>query len=236
MARPHDLVAGNCYFTLFYYDNDLLIPWIQTLIYRRVDAYDDGRRVWLFEEPSSTDTAGPVIPVGFPDEHLDQVLDLNELLSQLGGISDFHPIQSPSESPSEVGIKDDVRRELREQILAFGSDQNCSSVTVTILFTDDALSLGRRKGGGFEMGFYAHPKVGNADKGIVEHFKTRGVDPHVDYLANNGMTRVLAFSIPDDMHELEHLCACIFVEIYRIRQDDTLKFYQHRSQDMVRIS
>lgn len=124
MARPHDLVAGNCYFTLFYYDDELLIPSVQTLIYRGIDEYEDGGRVWVFEEPPGTDTAEPVIPVGFPDEHLDQVLDLAGLLRRLAGISDFHPIQSPSASPCEVGIADEVRRELQEQILAFVSDPN----------------------------------------------------------------------------------------------------------------
>lgn len=236
MARPHDLVAGNCYFTLFYYDNELLLPSIQTLIYRGVDAYDDGQRVWLFEEPSSTDSSEPVVPIGFPDEQLDRVLDLAGLLKGLAGISDFHPIKPPPASPGEVGMEEEVRRELRAQILAFASDSECSSVTATILFTDDALSFGKRKEGGFEMSFFPHPKTGNSGQVVVDFFKTRGVDPHVDYLADNGRTRVLAFAIPDDTDALEHLCVRIFIDIFRIRRDDTLKFFQHRSHGMDRIS
>ncbi len=33
MARPETLIPGNCYFSVHFYDNDLLLPMIDTLIY-----------------------------------------------------------------------------------------------------------------------------------------------------------------------------------------------------------
>ena len=33
MARPETLVPGNCYFSVGYYDSDLLLPMIETLVY-----------------------------------------------------------------------------------------------------------------------------------------------------------------------------------------------------------
>jgi hypothetical protein len=225
MARPRELIPGNCYFTLFYYDTDLVVPSIQTLIYRGVDKYDDdGRRVWLFEEPSGEDASEAVIRFGFPDDQLHMILDLAGLLRGLAGISDFHPFKPPSASQGEIGISDEARRELRTQILAFTSDPECSATTATILFTDDALSLGKRKEGGFEMGFFPKPKIGNSDKRILDFFAERGVLPHVDYLADSGRTRALKFAMPGDTAAIENLCASILVEVFGIRHDDVLRF------------
>jgi hypothetical protein len=33
MARPESLVVGNCYFSIGFYDQDLLLPTIDTLVY-----------------------------------------------------------------------------------------------------------------------------------------------------------------------------------------------------------
>lgn len=33
MARPETLIPGNCYFSVGFYDNDLVLPMIDTLVY-----------------------------------------------------------------------------------------------------------------------------------------------------------------------------------------------------------
>lgn len=82
------------------------------------------------------------------------------------------------------------------------------------------------------MSVYPNPKIGIADKVIVDFFKTKGVDPHVDYLADRGRTRVLNFSVPDDVQALGNLCERIFVDIYGIRWDDILKFSPRSLQEL----
>ncbi|HEX5763998.1 MAG TPA: hypothetical protein VFY27_00385, partial [Woeseiaceae bacterium] len=71
MAHPSSLVAGNCYFLVHYYDRDLLVPNVSTLVFResRVDE-ETGHRLWLFDEPTSSaevSDAGGSIAVGLPD-------------------------------------------------------------------------------------------------------------------------------------------------------------------------
>jgi hypothetical protein len=52
MARPELLVPGNCYFSVSFYDSDLLIPMIETLIFVGPGHDLDGdEHVWLFREP-----------------------------------------------------------------------------------------------------------------------------------------------------------------------------------------
>jgi len=45
MARPETLVPGNCYFSVGFYDNDLVLPMIDTLVYvgQSDDDPDHGR-------------------------------------------------------------------------------------------------------------------------------------------------------------------------------------------------
>lgn len=53
---------------------------------------------------------------------------------------------------------------------------------MTIRFTDDGLSLGRREYG-YEMGFFPHPRRDPDEAGkLLSLFAGIGVQPHVDYL------------------------------------------------------
>lgn len=51
MARPRDLVPGNCHFLLNYFDSDLVIPSVQTLTFVGTDKDENGEAMWLFREP-----------------------------------------------------------------------------------------------------------------------------------------------------------------------------------------
>jgi len=62
MARPETLIPGNCYFSVHFYDNDLVLPMIDTLLYVGQETDQDGGHWWLFKEPespSSTDEQDP---------------------------------------------------------------------------------------------------------------------------------------------------------------------------------
>ena len=44
MARPETLIPGNCYFLVHFYDNDLVLPMIDTLVYIGQETdQDEGR-------------------------------------------------------------------------------------------------------------------------------------------------------------------------------------------------
>lgn len=199
MARPRELVPGNCYFTVFYYDTDLLLPCVQTLVYRRVDELEDGERAWVFEEGDDS------IPCGFRDDQLYQVLDLDGLRRALAGLAPDHPLSAPSEAASPVGMDEAVGREL---------------------FTDDALSLQKRHDGGLEIGFFTHPRCDDEDERLLRLFAEDHVAPHVDYLADRGRTRVLEFALRfAALDDVVDLCGRVFTDIHAMREDDTLTFH-----------
>src|ERR1700730_13169249 len=68
MARPQDLVPGNCYFLLNYFDSDLIIPSVQTLTFVGMDKDENGDAMWLFREPDATETETETDPQANEDE------------------------------------------------------------------------------------------------------------------------------------------------------------------------
>ena len=234
MARPNDLIPGNCYFLVHYYDNDLTIPSVKTLIFRQIDEDENGERLWLFEEPvsdASEEAAESQPMLAMRDDTLHEVLDFEGLLLTLTEVSDFHPLKIPPAVMSSVGINEAVLTELQENVQKFVDSPELHSVTATILFREDGLSLGRRKEGGFEMGFYPHPKLDPTEElKLLKFFEGTDVVPHVNYLANKGRTRIMEFSIPSDPEEIVDLCVRILTKIYDIRDDETLE-YSYLSRD-----
>jgi len=220
VARPRELVPGNCYFTVFYYDTDLLLPYVQTLVYRRVDELEDGERTWVFEEGDDS------ILCGFRDDQLYQVLDLDGLRRALAGLAPDHPLSAPSEAASPVGMDETVGRELRARAEAFMADPDARALTVTVLFTDDALSLQKRHDGGLGIGFFTHPRCDDEDERLLRLFAEDHVAPHVDYLADRGRTRVLEFALRfAALDDVVGLCGRVFTDIHAMREDDTLTFH-----------
>ena len=51
MARPETLVPGNCYFSVGFYDREMRLPMIDTLVFVKVDHDADGPRRWIFADP-----------------------------------------------------------------------------------------------------------------------------------------------------------------------------------------
>jgi hypothetical protein len=85
MAQSDELVPGNCYFHVNYYDDKFLFPSIDTLTFVRADEYESGERVWIFQFPSELEESGGTDSsangewtlVGFTDEQLYQILDFS---------------------------------------------------------------------------------------------------------------------------------------------------------------
>jgi len=232
MAYPHSLIPGNCYFRVGFYDNDLLFPDISTLEYVGESADEEGACLWLFREPRSTDNVSDpsVSPDGdslvcFSAAQLYQILDFAGLSAAIGEAALDHPLNAPGTVAAQPRAGCVEFGDLSEQVATFLDSPNCHSVTMTVQFTDDGLSLGRRRDGGLEMGFFPRPRREPLrESRIRDLFASLGTKPHVDYLADRGRTRVLEFAVPDQRESLTQLCKRILVEVYEMKEGDTLQF------------
>ncbi len=225
--HPRSLVPGNCYFYVNYCDDKLTVPGVQTLIYQCCETSDDGERHWLFEEPGYET---PLL-VRFADKQLYGILGFEQLIDTLSACAMDHPITPPSSRQSSLGVNENEAERLRNNIQDFLKNDDWSVVTVTICYTDDALSFGRSKDVGFEMSFVTQPRLDPSEETrVFDLFAEIGTEPHVDYLANWGQARILEFAISDSPVEIFDLCVRVLTEVHRIRRDDELKFSIHPIQ------
>ena len=153
MARPETLIPGNCYFSVHFYDNDLVLPMIDTLIYVGQETDQHEGRLWLFKEPESPpspdeqdSSSEPPAMIGFSDRQLHAIVDFDGLMQRLREIAVDHPLKPVAQTAEEPATVEDFDT-LSAEVARFLNDSECVSVTITIRFTDDGLSLGRREGG-----------------------------------------------------------------------------------------
>jgi hypothetical protein len=238
MARPETLIPGNCYFSVHFYDNDLLLPMIDTLVYVGQEIEQDEGRLWLFKEPDSPPSpdeqegeSGPPALIGFSDKQLHEIVDFDGLMQRLREIATDHPLK-PISAPVVEPASDEDFESVPGEVERFLKDPECVSLTMTIRFTDDGLSLGSREGG-YEMGFVPHPRRDPDEAAkLLSLFAGLGVQPHVDYLANGGRTRLLEFSIPSDHESIVGLCRRVLSEVYSMRRGDVLDYHPLRKADV----
>jgi len=240
MARPESLIPGNCYFSVHFYDDDLSLPMIDTLVYVGHELDEDERRLWVFTEPESPPSpeeqdpsSEPPALIGFSDKQLHEIVDFDGLMQRLREIAADHPLKPIPQTAPEFATDDDFAS-VPGEVAKFLNDAECVSLTMTIRFTDDGLSLGRREGA-YEMGFFPHPRR-EPDKveRLLSLFAGLGVQPHVDYLANGGRTRVLEFSIPSEHESIVNLCRRVLAEVYSMRRGDVLDYYPLKKSDVQR--
>jgi len=238
MARPETLIPGNCYFSVGFYDNDLVLPMIDTLVYVGQETDQDEGRLWLFKEPGSPSSpeeqhppSEPAAVIGFSDSQLHEIVDFDGLMQRLREIAGDHPLKPVAQTVEEPATVEDFDT-LSAEVARFLNDAECVSVTMTIRFTDDGLSIGRREGG-YEMGFFAHPRHDSHEASkILTLFSGIGVEPHVDYLCDRGRTRVLKFSIPSEQELIVHLCRRVLGEVYSMRRGDVLDYHPLKRADI----
>jgi hypothetical protein len=236
MARPEALIPGNCYFSVGFYDNDLVLPMIDTLVYVGQETDQDEGRLWLFKEPESPPSpdeqdpsSEPPALIGFSDSQLHEIVDFDGLMQRLREIAVDHPLKPVAQTAEKPATEADFHT-LSAEVARFLNDAEC--VSVTIRFTDDGLSLGRREGG-YEMGFFAHPRRDphEASK-ILSLFAGLGVQPHVDYFCDRDRTRVLEFPIPSGHESIAHLCRRVLAEVYSMRRRDVIDYHPLRKSDV----
>jgi hypothetical protein len=229
MARPDELVPGNCYFSVDYCDNELLFPHVTTLRYLRRDDRNGEDPVWLFEYlsfESEADVEEEETPplLAFPEDQLYTVVEFPRLIAELAAVGLDHPLEAPdAPRPAELPVCTDFA-DLDAQVTRFIEDPECAGLTITIRYTDDGLSLSRDTGG-FGMHLYPDPRTEPEREGKIRRlFAGLGVSPHEDYLANRGRTRILAFAIPEAHDAIVSLCRRILTDVYGMRAGDALKY------------
>ena len=237
MARPETLIPGNCYFSEHFYDNDLLLPMIDTLLYVGQEIDHDERRLWLFKEPESASSleedpsSEPPALIGFSDKQLHEIVDFDGLMQRLREIAADHPLK-PIAQPAAAPATDEDFESVPVEVGRFLNDPECVSLTMTIRFTDDGLSLSRREGW-YEMGFFPHSRRDPDEVGkLLTLFAGIGVQPHVDYFANGDRTRVLGFSIPSEHEPIVDLCRRVLAEVYSMRRGDVLDYHPLKRADI----
>jgi hypothetical protein len=229
MARPRDLVPGDCYFLLNYFDSNLVIPGIQTLSYVGTEKDDSGETRWLFREciaePESLDSQPTVEKpplVGFSSDSLYQILELKDLIRELGGLVDFHPL-SWTANHADLSPRRAECPELRTVIDRLLASPVGTSVTTTIEFTDDGFSM-QKEQGTVKFSHFISSKTEREQETVVRRiFQEQGIAPTDDYLSDNGKTHVLLFRVEDEPTTLMAIGNRIFCEVYSMRMNDSIR-------------
>jgi hypothetical protein len=246
MARPETLVPGNCYFSLHYYDNDLILPMIETLVYVGQEDDPEHGRVWLFQEPGSLESpespntapspdpeetaSEPPVVLGVSDDQLHEILDFDALIQRLREVAIDHPLKPMPQAAAEPATAEDFDS-LSGEVARFLNSPEDIGLTITIRFTDHGLSLSRRDDG-YEMHFFAHPRRDpDQESRILSVFASIGVQPRDSYLCDRGRTRVLGFPIPSDCDTIAGLCRRVLTEVHSMRRGDLLHYRPLRRAD-----
>ena len=238
MARPETLIPGNCYFSVGFYDHNLALPMIQTLVYVGQKSDPDYGRMWLFNEPltppsaeddeTSSESAALIV---FSDKQLHEIVDFNGLMRRIREIAANHPLHPIPQIAAEPAADDDFEPVARE-VSNFLNTPEYVSLTMTIRFTDDAVSLGRHDGR-YHLRFFTHPRRDpDEDTRIFALFASIGVTPLTDSFMDHGRTHILQFPAPTEGDAIIHLCRRVLTEVYAMRRGDDLDFYFLRESDV----
>ncbi|MBL0124813.1 MAG: hypothetical protein IPP88_19545 [Betaproteobacteria bacterium] len=153
MTRPSDLVPGRCYFDVKYYDHDLLVPSIDTLVFDGSELDDEGRRIWMFHSPRGSQDYENEPPelCGYDDDQLNCVLEISELVTVLKELAQLEPLKT-SKASIPAGISEAAQTLLHQALSQFIDRKDASYVSISIKFVDEAISIGRRENGSLEDG------------------------------------------------------------------------------------
>jgi hypothetical protein len=239
MARPETPVPGNCYFSVGFYDNDLVLPMIDTLVYVGQSDHDSEHgRMWLFKQPDASPNSeqdgtaddAPAL-IAFSDKQLHEIVAFSGLIQRIREVAADHPLQPIPNLAADPATAEDFDT-LEPEIAKFLNSREYVSLTITIRFTDDGLSLGRRDEA-YDIDFFAHPRQDpDEDSRILSFFASVGVQPLVDYFCDRGRTRVLQFPIPSDQDVIVRPCRRVLTEVYSMRRGDGLDYHFLRKSDV----
>ena len=223
MARPTELVPGNCYFELTYTDDELKVPIIQTLVFDRVEELPGEETEWLFIMPDHLEESdGPdrePLPVrqSVDEQGLCNVLDIRELRSRLADIAPDHPIHPvPAPGPATPDLL-----EFDSRMTGLLEREDWRSLNVRIRGTDDGFIVTRKADGGLEVfeALRARTET-DLEARIRSVFDAAGLPAIDDHVSNGGRTRLLTFDVAD--HATLTVGRRLLTEAYAMRRDDNL--------------
>lgn len=226
MARPYELIPGNCYFLLNFYDEDLKVPFISTYLFEREAKGENDEKMWLFREPITDEAQQqPDAPAvtAIREDQIYQVLDLDGLIKSLGELVHLHPFAPvPKAASGSLDPRTDIPElnGFAEKVLGV---EGRRSVTMTIRHTDDGFSIGRNEAGVYAGFFLKAHLEAQTEREIRAVFAALGVQPGEDYLSQHGRVRVLTYPLPAEEESVEMLAKKLLLDVYRMRQRDGLE-------------
>lgn len=227
MAHPDSLVIGCDYFVVHYYDEELLVPSVMTLRYVGCVADDDGNPEWTFCEPHNLDdplAADSEPLIAFDEDHLFEVLHLEEVIEKLNEVRQVRPNSVP---PLPARLDKDqllARSPLAKWVHEFLAAAHSSKLQVSVRYLDRALFL-EKKAGALRLQLFVHPLRAAAQQARLNvFFRGRDLAPVTDYPADRGRTRILEYELPASAAEVTDLAAALMVDVWQITERDELKF------------
>ena len=230
MAHPDSLVIGCDYFVVHYYDKELLVPSVMTLRYVGCVADDDGNPEWTFCEPHNLDDpleADSEPLIAFDEDHLFQVLHLEEVIEKLNEVRQVRPNSTPP-PPARLDKEQLLARSpLAKWVHEFLAAAHSRKLQVSVRYLDRALFL-EKKAGGLRLKLFTYPLRAAAQQARLNvFFRGRDLAPVTDYPADRGRTRILEYELPASAAEITDLFAALMVEVWQITERDELKFATH---------
>ncbi len=224
MANPRTLIPGATFFRVSYFDDDLLIPDVQTLIFDAKHTDDSGEDLWVFREPGEEESEeqGEVIRVGFGESDLYQLLNYAELTRVIGELQQvIEASTAQAQAPSSRLAPDlaSIEQNIREW-----EAQQKRSLHIAARYTDDGLFV-QLKDGRRRLLLFTHPLRKQQEDLRLNAFLSKwSLTPDEDYLADKGRTRVLSANLPSDINIVAKICAEMFTAVYQSAGDTELKF------------
>src|SRR4051812_7263416 len=215
MARPDELVPGNVYFVLNFFDEDLFIPSIHTLVFEGTDEFEEGGACWLFRDPDLADTPDGS-RLAFDDGQLHEILDLAGLRRGLAQLVPLHPLHPLPVPPAGADAPRAGLPELEPALDKLLASTGVTSLTLTIRYRDLGLSFGRRAVGkplDASLFIDVHDERQPEDR-LRAVFSALGLAPTDDYLSQNGRVRILAYEIPEDRKIIARIAHAVLIDIF----------------------
>jgi hypothetical protein len=225
MARPSELVPGNCYFLLNYYDDDLKVPFIRTYLFAQEAAGESDEKLWLFREPTTEEDqqSDEDVMLAIREDQLYQILDLNGLIQSLGELVPLHPLHPvPELAAGSLEPRADIP-ELEDVVGKVLGAEGRRSVTMTLRYTDDGFSFGHNESGLYASFFLKSHLEVEREREVRAIFAGLGIQPGQDYLSQHGRVRALTFPLPAERNVLATLAKQLLIDVYRMRRSDALE-------------
>ena len=226
MATPKELHPGAVFYTVAYHDDDLLIPWIETLEFVERVADDDGADLWVFRTPGAEEGSegSPPYRTGYREDDLYRILDMEGLCRVISELAQVHAARmKPLDRTPCVFVPDERAFDSRIREWMAGS---VPSLHVRKRYSDDGCFLKRAKSGsGFSLRLFPHPLRNPRENQRIDAWLQRWkLAPSEDYLADLGRTRILGAPLPDDPSAIVGICVSLFTDAYDTDAEAEIQF------------